>query len=279
MTILNKKLLGTIFTRVPGNLLYGQGTKPWSHEPDEYQKIDHNMNEKEFLASYDKSAFSTPLLTVDTVLFTYHEEQLKVLLVKRSDYPDRNKWSLPGGFVDENRDRTLEDTVHRKLKEKTSVKTPYVEQLGTYGSAKRDKRGWSVTVVYTAMVAYQDCESGLQSIADVQWVSVDGLVTLKIAFDHATLIDAAWQRIRQKALYSIVPAFTLPETFTLPMLQKVHEALIGKPLQKRSFTRRIIQAQLLEDTGEKRSEGGRAATLYRMKPDAGRYTFLRNLEV
>jgi 8-oxo-dGTP diphosphatase len=84
-------------------------------------------------------------------------------------------------------------------------------------------------------------------------------------------------RLRQKAQYSIVPAYALPEKFTLPELQHVHEVLIGKSLQKKSFRRRIEQAELLEELAEKRSEGGRPATLYRMRDVAGTYTFIRNI--
>jgi ADP-ribose pyrophosphatase YjhB (NUDIX family) len=91
------------------------------------------------------------------LLFTYHEQCLKVLLVQRSSHPEMGKWGLPGGFVDMREDRTLEDTVLRKLREKTGVVPPYVDQLFTRGNAVRDKRGWSVTVCYTALIAYQDC--------------------------------------------------------------------------------------------------------------------------
>jgi len=61
-------------------------------------------------------------------------------------------------------------------------------------------------------------------------------------------------------------------------LQHLHELLIGKPIQKRSFRRRIEQAKLLIDTGRKRQEGGRPAALYRMKPESITYRFVRNLE-
>lgn len=76
------------------------------------------MNEQDFLASYNRRDFLSPLITVDAVLFTYHEEQLKVLLVKRGEHPEKGKWGLPGGFVDEVQDKCLEDTVLRKLKRK-----------------------------------------------------------------------------------------------------------------------------------------------------------------
>lgn len=236
------------------------------------------MNEKSFLAAYNRADYTSPLLSVDAVLFTYHDGLIKVLLVHRSSHPDKGKWALPGGFVDEALDRNLDDTIHRKLQEKTGVGTAYLDQLGSFGGSKRDKRGWSVTVVYTAMVAHQACASLVDTVDDVRWVALEELDSLKLAFDHAQILAAARQRLRQKALYSIIPAYTLNERFTLPELQAVHEAILEKPLQKKSFRRRIELAELLIDTGEKQSEGGRPASLYRLKPDASTYTFVRNLE-
>ena len=240
--------------------------------------MTHN-DEMAYLARYDKHEFDTPIVTVDPVLFTYHEERLKVLLVRRSTHPDKGRWGLPGGFIDLAQDATLEATALRKLREKTGVTPPYLEQLYTFGDSRRDKRGWSLTVCYTALIAYQACEVHISTVTDVQWVAVDQLKKLSLAFDHAKIIDQARERLKQKALYSIVPAYALPEKFTLPELQHLHEVLLGKPLQKKSFRRRIDQADLLIDTGEKRTQGsGRPATLYRMKKSSGDYTFVRNLE-
>jgi len=236
------------------------------------------MNEKAFLAAYDPKAFPAVLVTVDAALFTFHQEQLLVLLVKRSNHPDMGKWGLPGGFIDPARDKTLEDTVNRKLLEKTGVAPPYLEQLHTIGNDSRDKRGWSVTACYTALIAHQKCAPGIDSVSDARWVGFDELDSIDIAFDHRSVISLARERLKQKALYSIVPAYGLPEKFTLPELQRIHEILIGKPLQKKSFRRRIEQSDLLIDTGLKRYEGGRPAALYKMRARSGRFTFVRNLE-
>jgi len=236
------------------------------------------MNEKAFLAAYDPKAFPAVLVTVDAALFTFHQEQLLVLLVKRSNHPDMGKWGLPGGFIDPARDKTLEDTVNRKLLEKTGVAPPYLEQLHTIGNDSRDKRGWSVTACYTALIAHQKCAPGIDSVSDARWVGFDELDNIDIAFDHRSVISLARERLKQKALYSIVPAYALPEKFTLPELQRIHELLIGKPLQKKSFRRRIDQSDLLIDTGLKRYEGGRPAALYKMRARSGRFTFVRNLE-
>ncbi|MCX2779705.1 NUDIX hydrolase [Microbulbifer thermotolerans] len=236
------------------------------------------MSEEKYLQNYKKTLFESPLLTVDAVLFTYHQGDLKVLLIERSNHPEKGKWALPGGFVDEKKDRSLEDTVIRILKQKTSVEPPYIEQLYTFGGPDRDKRGWSVTISYTALIAHQACRSHIETVSNVDWVNVARAEKMELAFDHQQILYRARERLRQKALYSIVPAYALPETFTLPELQRVHEVIIGKPLQKKSFRRRIEQANLLIDTGEKRSEGGRPAALYRMREKSGDYTFVRNLE-
>lgn len=235
------------------------------------------MDETKFLEGYDRQAYATPLLSVDSVLFTYHDQCLKVLLVQRANHPDKGKWGLPGGFVDMQTDHTIEDTVIRKLQEKTGVTPPYIEQLVTRGNDIRDKRGWSVTVCYTALIAHQDCTVNNSSVSEAQWINLAVMDTVPLAFDHKELIELAKERLKQKALYSIVPAYALPEKFTLPELQHLHELLIGKTLQKKSFRRRIEQANLLKETQEKRAEGGRPATLYTMKESSGSYTFIRNL--
>jgi len=236
------------------------------------------MSEAKFLKNYDKTIFDSPIFTVDSVLFTCHDDRLRVLLVKRANHPDQNHWGLPGGFIDLSKDNTLEDAVIRILQEKTGIEPPYIEQLECRGNAQRDKRGWSVTACYTALIAYQDCSTHIDTVSDAQWHSIDDLETLDIAFDHKALIEYSRERLKQKALYSIVPAFALPKAFTLPELQRVHELVIGKPIQKSSFRRRIDQAELLIDTGKKHAGGKRQAVLYTMKEAAGGFRFVRNLE-
>lgn len=237
-----------------------------------------SVEEQEYLRRYRQSDYPSPLLSVDAALFTYHAGELLVLLVERAMHPAKGRWGLPGGFVDLAHDANLNATVRRTLMAKTGVEPPHIEQLGSFGGADRDPRGWSVTVCYTALIAYQDCARQIDTVSDVRWVPYQEATNSALAFDHQQILVAARERLRQKALYSIVPGYALPEQFTLPELQRLHEVLIGKPLQKKSFRRRIEQAQLLIDTGEKYGEGGRPAVLYRMRPDTADYNFVRNLE-
>ncbi|MGY8776053.1 NUDIX domain-containing protein [Spongiibacter tropicus] len=229
-------------------------------------------------APYNIHDYDVPLTTVDSVLFTVHQDELKVLLVKRGEDPFEGKWGLPGGFINLGIDTSLEDCAIRKLKEKTGIAPPYIEQLCSVGGGNRDPRGWAVTVVFYALVAYEACQSHVESVVDVQWHAVDKLKKSTVAFDHLEIIRTAQDRLKQKALYSIVPAYALPDEFTLSELQSLHEVIIGSPLQRKSFQRRIEIAELLEETGRMSEARGRPAKLYRAKDESRAYRFVRNLE-
>lgn len=236
------------------------------------------MDEKAFLKSYNPKEFDSALVTIDSALFTCHDDQLKVLIVQRENHPFKDKWGLPGGFIDFDKDDSLESAARRKLQEKTSVEPPYIEQLVTEGGPNRDPRGWSVSVCFSALIAHQDCAVHIDSVSDVKWAAIYELNELELAFDHRKIIDIALERLRQKALYSIVPGYALPKTFTFPELQRVHELVIGKEIQKKSFRRRIEQANLLIDTGKKKVSGKRQAALYRMRKHTGDFKFGNNLD-
>ncbi|MBV8249548.1 MAG: NUDIX hydrolase, partial [Comamonas sp.] len=121
--------------------------------------------------------FPRPYTTVDVVIFTIFDKALKVLLVQRpghEDDPFPGLWALPGGFVNVELDADLEACAARKLREKTGVASPYLEQLGSWGSAARDPRGWSATHVYFALLPGHDLALAKgANAADVDWFEVD----------------------------------------------------------------------------------------------------------
>ena len=101
---------------------------------------------------------------------------------------------------------------------------------------------------------------------------------MDLAFDHADMISKAIDRYKQKALYSFVPVFTLTEPFTLTDLRRVHEILIGKTIQRKSFIRRVEASELFKEVGETKQERGRPATLYKIHGNIADYRFVRNIE-
>ena len=237
-------------------------------------------SEQEFLANYDPNIYERPSTSVDTVIFTVFDNALQVLLVQRDDYPFKHKWSLVGGFIDLENDLTLEDTAKRKLTEKTGVKTPYLEQCLTIGNKNRDPRGWSVTTVYFALLNYQQIklQAGKGAI-DIKWspISQTGIQET-LAFDHDEILKLAIERLRSKVLYTSLPAYLMPEKFTLRDLQTVYEIILDRQLEVKSFRRRIAKANILEETSEMRQDAKRPAKLYRLKDNVETHFFLRNIE-
>ena len=218
-----------------------------------------------------KHDFPRPYTTVDVLIFTVLDEALKVLLVQRpsdADEPSPGLWALPGGFVDIDRDADLEACARRKLIEKTGVASPYLEQLGSWGSATRDPRGWSATHAYFALMPADGVTLAKgANAADVAWFTVDDalLVKKKLAFDHAVILRAGVERLRSKVEYTSLPAYLLPEPFTLPQLQRTYEVVLGRPVDKSGFRTRMMAADFLVEVGVVESDSNRPPMGYRLK--------------
>jgi 8-oxo-dGTP diphosphatase len=221
--------------------------------------------------------FPRPLATVDVVIFAIKADALQVLLVQRGSgvgEPFPLTLALPGGFVDIDKDRDLEACAVRKLKEKTGVASPYLEQLGSWGSATRDPRGWSATHAYFALMPASATSATLSH--DAQWFVIHGeSVTPKLAFDHSEILKTAIQRLRNKVEYTSLPAYLLPAEFTLPDLQRVYEIVLDRPLEKSAFRTRILSTDLIEPVAKMRRGPNRPAQLYRLKKAKAPVYFVR----
>ena len=209
--------------------------------------------------------YPRPMVTVDTVIFTVQDNDLKVLLVKRAAEPFRGAWAIPGGFV--NIDESLEDAARRELYEETNVSDIYLEQLYTFGGPDRDPRGRVISVAYFALISAEHHELAARTdAAEVAWFSVYKLP--KVAFDHASIVEYALQRLRYKLEYTSVGFQLLPKKFTLTELQRVYEIILDKTLDKRNFRKKILGLGILEPLAETKMEGPhRPAQLYSFKED------------
>ena len=205
------------------------------------------------------TAFPQPYTTVDVVIFTVADGALRVLLSRRPPDPSEPYPAtpcLPGGYIDIAQDATLYDCALRKLREKTGFAAPYLEQLGSWGSANRDPRGWTATHVYFALVPPPPDAAA--------WPQADTACAQPLAFDHNDILRTALARLRSKVEYTSLPAFLLAEPFTLPQLQRVYETILGRALDKSAFRKRTLDAGLLVEDGMTSGGFGRNAMGYRL---------------
>jgi len=209
--------------------------------------------------------YPRPSVTSDVIIFTLRDDDLSVLLIRRKLPPFQGMWAIPGGFV--NIDESLEGAALRELEEETGVRDVYLEQLYTFGNVGRDPRGRVITVAYFALIPAPaiDPRAG-DDAAEARWWSMYDLPPL--AFDHADILAYALQRLRYKLEYSAVGFELLPEAFTLSDLQAAYEVILGEELDKRNFRRKILSADVIEETGGYRTGEGRPARLYRFREDA-----------
>ena len=223
--------------------------------------------------------FPRAYTTVDVAIFAVAGDELRVLLVERpreAGEPFPGLMALPGGFVDVERDPDLRHCALRKLKEKTGVAAGYLEQLGSWGSAMRDPRGWSSTHAYFALIPAAPEPRPGANAADAKWFPVGGKgVRTKLAFDHAEILAAAIERLRNKVAYTSLPAFLLPREFTLTELQRTYETVLGRPLEKSAFRTRVRAARLVEPVDKFRVGPNRPAQVYRLKNPGAPVFFAR----
>lgn len=211
-----------------------------------------------------ESVYPSIICTVDVVLMTLKDEALHVVLLKRKNEPFAGMPALPGGYIHSQEDKTAWDAAARVLKEKTGIVSPYLEQLATYSGAERDPRGWSVSIVYYALVP-----------GEVLYAAHQGLVVApvgrlpKLSFDHKSIIELAASRVRSKSQYSSLPIYLCGERVTLPRLQAVYEAVLGEPINKVSFRRKMDELGILEPVEGEMESGAahRPAQVYRLRKE------------
>lgn len=140
--------------------------------------------ERKYLEQYHIEAFQRPSIATDIVVFSIMndgktdnyrkpaDKALKVLLVKRANYPYINMWSLPGGFC--RPDEDVFDTAKRELFEETNIRRSYLALAGIFGEKDRDPRGWIISNTYMALVNADEYEVRTGTGAwEAKWFKLD----------------------------------------------------------------------------------------------------------
>ena len=223
-----------------------------------------------------KKIYPRPSVTVDLLIFTVLDADLKVLLIRRGAPPFQGSWALPGGFVNvregrKNQGEDLEHAAHRELAEETGLPhgRVFLEQLYTFGKAGRDPRGRVITVAYYALVRpglVPLVKAGTDA-AEARWVSVsEELSGYELAFDNDEILTTGLERIRGKIDYAPLAFELVPDTFTVAELRAVYEAIKGTAYDAGNFRRRFVRMQtdgIIEQAPGKRHTASKPASVYR----------------
>ncbi len=207
-------------------------------------------------------------LSIDCVIFGFHENSLRVLLLQ---WKDTGRWCLPGGFII--KDENIDDAAVRILSDRTQLENIYLNQFYTFGRNDRDRgthamkrpiRGNSwimerfVTIGYWALVEYSKVIPVPDQFSkDCKWWEIDKIP--KLILDHNEILDKALGSLRMHLNEYPLGKDLLPEKFTMPELQSLYETILDKKLDRRNFQKKILSLGILERLKERKQGGAHKA--------------------
>jgi 8-oxo-dGTP diphosphatase len=218
--------------------------------------------------------FYLPHLSVDSVIFGFHENELKVLLLK---WKDTNRWCLPGGFI--LKEEHIDDAAVRILKNRTSLEKIYLRQFYAFGDPARDRKkhgfkappgvtqSWLmdrfITVGYWALVEFSKVVPTPDEFSlACTWWDLNSIP--KLILDHNLIVEKALVSLRQHLNDYPIGRDLLPQKFTMPELQKLYETILDKKLDRRNFQKKILSLGILDRLKERKTGGAhKAPFLYR----------------
>ncbi|MCC5928068.1 MAG: NUDIX hydrolase [Cyclobacteriaceae bacterium] len=211
------------------------------------------------------------LVAVDCIILGFDGTDYKLLLIQRGFAPEKEKWSLMGGFLQP--EETLDDAAQRILHQLTGLQHVYLEQMHSFSKPDRDPIERVVAVTYFALI---DIEKYQQQISDsfhARWFAMNELPQL--IFDHQEMVQMALNKLRYKAAFHPILFELLPEKFTLPQLQAMYEGLYDTKIDKRNFTRKVLSTKLLKKQNEKdKSNSKKGAFYYTLDEEQYKENFL-----
>ncbi len=209
-----------------------------------------------------------PSMSVDCVIFSFHEYELKVLLLK---IHFEQKWSHPGGFIFKH--EHTNDAATRVLKERTGLDKVFLQQFHVFGEPDRSDTAihennmirngvrynrathWIlqrfITIGYYALVEFSEVSPLPDVLSEYcQWWNINQLPAMMM--DHGQILQKALEALRLHINYHPVGYNLLPKKFTMPELQKLYESILGKNLDRRNFQRKILGYQILKRLKDKK---------------------------
>jgi 8-oxo-dGTP diphosphatase len=194
------------------------------------------------------------LLAVDCIIFGFNKEELEILLIQRDFEPEKGKWSLMGGFVEENESPGV--AAQRVLKSLTGLDHIYMEQFAVFGNPKREPMEHVVSLSYFALINTEILSTDYKA----RWFKLDKCPPL--IFDHNEMVHEAHNKLKKKAALYPILFELLSDKFTIPQITLLYEAVYQNQLDKRNFTRKLLGSKLLIKLDEKDKENSKKGAYY-----------------
>jgi ADP-ribose pyrophosphatase YjhB (NUDIX family) len=214
------------------------------------------------------------LFAVDCIVFGYDGQELKLLVIQRGFEPCKGKWSLVGGFVQEN--ESAEGAAKRVLKSLTGLDGLYMEQLHAFTEPDRDEVERTISIAYFSLIDIQKYKQQINEDYHPVWFPINQLPEL--IFDHQKIVELAKEKLRYKAALHPLLFELLPAKFTLPQLQNLYTCVYNVEFDKGNFARKLLSTNLLLKLKDKdKLSSKKGAFYYKVDPkkyNAGFSSFL-----
>ncbi|WP_295719441.1 NUDIX domain-containing protein [Mucilaginibacter sp.] len=198
------------------------------------------------------------LVATDCIIFGFDGWNIKLLLVQRGLEPEKNKWSLMGGFIQPS--ESADDAANRVLELRTGLKNVYMEQFQVFGRPDRDPVERTLSIAYFALIDIHQYEKQLSEEYHPEWFLLDEMPEL--IFDHAEMVRLALRQLRYKAALHPLLFQLLPEKFTIPQLQALYEGVYQTKFDDRNFSRKLLSTGLLIKQPEKDKLSSKKGAFY-----------------
>lgn len=197
--------------------------------------------------------------------FTIDKNKLKVLLIRRFEEPFKGYWMLPSNLLMTT--ETIEECAKDTVDEYLGISDIYLKQCNVFSKIERLPND---RIVANSLIGLIDKESLLLKKKKTEyegvWFPIDEIP--KMVFDHADILKDAVNYLKQQLRNLEILKVLFPSDFTFPELQSVYEQILEKKIDRRNFRKKMLNFDLLEDTGDKNNnKNGRPAKLYRFKEE------------
>ncbi|ASU34672.1 NUDIX hydrolase [Mucilaginibacter xinganensis] len=213
-------------------------------------------------------------IAIDAVIFGFHNNQLKVLLI---EYKRTGLFALPGGFIKDDED--VNSAATRVVNDRTGLDDIFLEQFYVFGDYSRYNPAqfkiiisaggaappddhWLlkrfISIGYYALVDFTRAKPTPAAIFDsCDWYDLGSMPTL--IQDHSLIVDKALNTLRANLDHKVIGFNLLPGEFTMGDLQKLYETILGKKLLRPAFQRKMLALGILERVAKKWTGGAHKA--------------------